>query len=103
MSVCLDKFLHLLANWEMYLSPWVHLLSPLSNHNLMLLAGPVEMAVGLLVAIKPRIGAAVVAAWLFLIIVNLVSAGAFLDVALRDLGLMLAACALGRLSLDYDR
>ena len=61
MSVCLDKFLHLLANWEMYLSPWVHRLLPLSNHNLMLFAGAVEMAAGLLVAIKPRIGAAVVA------------------------------------------
>jgi hypothetical protein len=98
-----DKFLHLLANWQMYLSPLARRFSPLSDHNLMLLVGVVEMAAGLLVAVKPRWGAAVVASWLFLIIVNLVAAGAFLDIALRDFGLMLSACALWRLSSDYYR
>jgi hypothetical protein len=58
----------------------------------------VEIAAGVLVAIKPRIGALVVAAWLLLIILNLVTMGTYLDVALRDLGLALGAVALWRLS-----
>ena len=99
----LDKFLHMLVNWNMYLSPAIAKLSPIGEHNLMLAVGAVEMAAGLLVAIKPRIGSVVVASWLFFIVVNLVSMGNFLDVALRDFGLMLGACALWRLSQDYDR
>jgi hypothetical protein len=60
----------------------------------MFAAGVVEIAAGILVAIRPRIGSLLVAAWLCLIIVNLVTAGAYLDVALRDLGLALGAFAL---------
>ena len=99
----LDKFLHLLVNWNMYLSPTIAKLSPIPTDSLMLLVGAIEMVAGLLVAIKPRIGAAVVGAWLFLIIANLASMGNFLDIALRDLGLMLGSCALWRLAYDYDR
>jgi hypothetical protein len=40
----------------------------------------------------------VVALWLAGIIVNLVSMGAYLDVALRDFGLLVAALTLARLS-----
>jgi hypothetical protein len=69
----------------------------------MLAVGVVEIVAGLLVAVKPRWGAPVVAAWLFLIIVNLVSMGSYLDVALRDLGLALGALALWRLSLAESR
>ncbi|MBZ5724503.1 MAG: hypothetical protein LAP87_05855 [Acidobacteriia bacterium] len=94
----LDKFFHLLANWDQYLAPWIVRLSPISGHSLMLAVGVVEMAAGLLVALKPRVGAPVVAAWLCLIIVSLVSMGAYLDVALRDLGLALGAFALYRLA-----
>jgi hypothetical protein len=99
----LDKFLHLLVDWNQYLSPWIARMSPIGGRELMLVVGAVEILAGVLVAIKPRIGAAVVASWLFLIILNLVSMGSFLDIALRDLGLMLSACALWRLSYDYNR
>jgi hypothetical protein len=68
----------------------------------MLVVGIVEMAAGLIVALRPRIGAYVVAAWLAAIVVNLAIAGTHLDVALRDFGLCLAALALGRLAMTYD-
>src|SRR5438270_4806292 len=99
----LDKFFHLLCNWDQYLAPWAARLSPIGGHNFMLAVGVVEIIAGLLVAVKPRWGAPVVAAWLLLIIVNLVSMGSYLDVALRDLGLALGALALWRLSLAESR
>jgi hypothetical protein len=97
----IDKFFHLLCNWDQYLAPWLTRLSPISGHNLMLVAGGIEILAGVLVALKPRIAAPVVGVWLCLIIVNLVSMGAYLDVALRDLGLAMGAFALWRLSLEF--
>lgn len=99
----IDKFTHLLTNWDQYLAHSVEKMLPMSGHSFMLLVGVVEILAGLLVAIKPRIGAYVVAAWLFGIIVNLLLVSGFYDVALRDFGLMLGAIALGRLSATYDR
>jgi hypothetical protein len=68
----------------------------------MLVAGVVEIVAGLGVFFKPRIFAYVVAAWLLLIIVNLLMIPGYFDVALRDLGLSLGALALARLSSEYD-
>jgi hypothetical protein len=99
----IDKFLHLLTNWDQYLAPGIEKILPFSGHVFMMLVGVVELGAALLVAWKPRIGAYVVAAWLFGIIVNLFILGGFYDVALRDFGLMLAALALARLSSAYDR
>jgi hypothetical protein len=93
-----DKFLDLLTHWDQYLAPALGRVSPLGTHGTMLAAGVVEIAAGLVVATKPRIGAYVVAAWLGGIILNLLILGSFFDVALRDFGLMLGAVALGRLS-----
>lgn len=98
----LDKFFHLLTNWDMYLAPWIARMLPVSGHQFMLAVGAIEVIAGLLVAVKPKIGAPVVAAWLLGIILNLVSMGAFFDIALRDLGLALGATALWRLSLEFD-
>jgi uncharacterized membrane protein YphA (DoxX/SURF4 family) len=98
-----DKFLHLLSNWDQYLAPWIAALSPFSGHHLMQAAGVVEIVAGVLVAIKPKIFAPIVGIWLCLIIINLVSMGAYLDVALRDLGLALGAFALGRLAVDVEQ
>jgi uncharacterized membrane protein YphA (DoxX/SURF4 family) len=97
----LDKFFHLLCNWDQYLAPWIARLSPIGGHNLMLVAGVIEIAAGILVAIKPKIAAPIVGVWLCLIIVNLITMGSYLDVALRDLGLALGAFALWRLSLEF--
>lgn len=98
----LDKFFHVLTNWDMYLAPWIAALSPISGHNLMLLVGLIEIAAGIWVAFWPRSGAYVVAIWLWLIIINLLSYPGYFDIALRDFGLSLGALALGRLSHEFE-
>jgi hypothetical protein len=99
----LDKFFNLLVNWSQYLPSFVNNLVGGHNHQLMMVVGVIEVVAGIGVAFKPRIFAYVVAAWLFLIIVNLLMIPGYFDVALRDLGLMLGALALARLSHDFDR
>ena len=98
----LDKFFHILVNWDMYLAPFIARLSPISGHNLMMIVGVVEIIAGILVAIKPRIGAYVVAAWLWGIIIDLLLVSGYYDVALRDFGLSLGALALARLSMNFE-
>jgi hypothetical protein len=99
----LDKFFHLLVNWDQYLPAFVNNLTGGHGHELMLAAGVIEIVAGLGVAFKPRIFAYVVAAWLLLIVLNLLLIPNFFDVALRDFGLSLGALALARLSHKYDR
>jgi uncharacterized membrane protein YphA (DoxX/SURF4 family) len=99
----LDKFFHLLVNWDQYLSPRIAALLPVAPHTFMQIVGGIEIVAGLLVAVRPRIGAYVVAAWLWGIIVNLLMLPGYYDVALRDFGLSLGALALGRLSCHYDQ
>jgi hypothetical protein len=99
----IDKFTHLLANWDQYLAPAIAKHLPFSAHVFMLLVGVVELVAALMVAVVPRVGAYVVAAWLAGIITNLVIAGGSLDIALRDFGLLLGALALGQLSAVYSR
>ena len=94
----LDKFFNVMVDWPIYLAPWINDIAPGSGQDFMYLVGGVEILAGVLVAIKPRYGAPVVAAWLALIILNLVLLGGAWDIALRDLGLMLGALALGRLA-----
>jgi hypothetical protein len=96
----IDKFFHLLVNWDQYLAPWLANLSPIGGHNLMLVAGVIEVLAGLIVAFKPKVGAALVFAWLWGIIINLLTYPGFYDIALRDFGLSLGALALARLSRD---
>lgn len=97
-----DKFFHILANWDIYCAPAIPHMIGLSVHTFMSIVGVVEIIAGLLVAIAPRIGAWVVAAWLCGIIVNLLMIGSFFDIALRDFGLALGAVALARLSAEYS-
>ena len=97
----LDKFFNLLTDWPKYLSPWLAGLLPFSVPTFFHLIGVIEIAVGLLVALRPHIGGYVVAAWLAGIIFNLLLIPGFYDVALRDFGLLLAALALARLALVF--
>ena len=99
----LDKFFHLLVNWDQYLPGMVANLSPISPHTLMLVVGVIEIVAGIGVALKPRIFAYVVAAWLAVIIINLLLIPGYFDVALRDFGLFLGALALGQLSQQFAR
>ena len=98
-----DKFFNLLVNWTQYLPGFVVNLSGGNGQVLMYVIGVIEIAAGIGVWFKPRIFAYVVAAWLVLIILNLLMIPGYFDVALRDLGLALGALALGRLSQEYSR
>ena len=95
----LDKFLEVLTdNWEGYLAPWVNDIVPGSASDAMLLVGVIEIVAGLVVALAPKFGGLLVAAWLGGIIINLLSLGEFYDIALRDFGLLVAALALSGLA-----
>ena len=95
----LDKFANVLTDdWTKYLATEFNDLIPGSAADAMHIVGVVEIAAGLLVAVSPRIGGLVVAAWLAGIIVNLLLVGGYGDIALRDFGLLLGALTLSRLA-----
>lgn len=95
----LDKFFNLLTNWEQYASPLVLSIVPLSASALMKTAGVIEMIAGIAVlAGLTRLGGYVVAAWLALIAISLVTSGRFFDVAVRDLVLAVGAFTLARVT-----
>jgi hypothetical protein len=98
----LDKFAGVLVDWDVYLAPWIDDILPGSATDAMYLVGVVEIAAGLIVAVAPRIGAPLVAAWLGGIIVNLLTHSGYYDIALRDFGLLVGALALWRLSAQYS-
>jgi hypothetical protein len=97
----LDKFTHFLTDWDKYLAPVVADLLPFSAQTFMLFVGVVEIGAAILVAVRPQIGAYVVAAWLAAIVINLLLIPGYFDIALRDFGLMLGALALARLSEEF--
>lgn len=97
-----DKFFGLMVDWDKYLAPAFADLSPFSVHTSMYIVGVIEIVAGIVVALRPRLGAPVVAAWLLGIILNLLLIPGYYDVALRDFGLLLAAVALARLAAAYD-
>lgn len=97
----LDKFFHLLVNWDQYLAPFIVNLMGGYGHQFMLAVGVIEIIAGIGVAWKPRIFAYVVCAWLLAIIVNLMMIPGYYDVAVRDFGLALGAFALARLSQEF--
>ena len=95
----LDKYFNLLTNWTGYISPLALKILPFSGQTFMHIVGVIEMIVGLAILTKwTRMGAYVASAWLLLIAVNLVSTGMFLDVAVRDVEMALAAFVLARIT-----
>jgi hypothetical protein len=97
-----DKFTNLLTDWVRYLAPSIAHLSPFTPTTTMYAVGVVEVVAGVVVALHPRLGGAVVALWLAGIVLNLLLLGTYYDVALRDVGLLLGAVALQRLSTRFD-
>jgi hypothetical protein len=94
----LDKFAHVLVDWDVYLAPELTDLFNTEAHTLMYFVGAIEIVAGLVVALAPRFGGYLVAAWLAGIIVNLLLMAEFYDIALRDFGLLLGALTLARLA-----
>lgn len=97
-----DKFAHVLVNWDKYLAPRISDHLPGTPHQAMYVVGIIEIVAGLVVALRPRFGGYLVAAWLLGIIANLLLIPGFYDVALRDFGLLIAALALARLATAFD-
>ncbi len=95
----LDKFTHLLTDWNQYLSPLVQRVLPVSTNTFMQAVGVIEIAAGALVLTKfTRAGAYVVSAWLTGIAINLVSTGQYFDIAVRDLVMALGAYTLAKMT-----
>ena len=98
----LDKFFNIMVDWESYLAPWINDIIPGSASTAMHLVGVIEIIAGIAVALKPRYGAYIVAAWLAGIVIDLLTYSGYYDIALRDFGLMLGALTLARLASKYD-
>jgi hypothetical protein len=99
----LDKFIGLLADWPGYVAPLVAAALPVSPDAFMRVVGVIEMAVGAAILTRwPREGAWVAMVWLGLIAGNLVLGGHFLDVAVRDVEMAIAAFALARLTEAHE-
>src|SRR5581483_9286112 len=79
-----DKFTNLLVDWDKYLSPEVEERLPVDGRTFMRLVGVIEIVAGVLVLRRPRLGGAIVSAWLAGITGNLLSMGKYLDIAARD-------------------
>jgi hypothetical protein len=97
----LDKFAHVLVNWDLYLAPRLNDIIPGTAHEAMYAVGVIEIVAGLVVAFRPRFGGYLVAAWLAGIIANLLIIPDFYDIALRDFGLLLGALTLARLATAF--
>jgi hypothetical protein len=91
-----DKFTNLLVNWTRYLSPTIS--KVIDAHLFMEVVGVIEIGVGLITIFNPRVAGYILALWFLGIIINLLSIPGYLDIALRDLGLLLAALALSELA-----
>jgi uncharacterized membrane protein YphA (DoxX/SURF4 family) len=98
----LDKFTNLLTNWTQYLNPLLAQALPLSPHTFMGVVGVIEIAAGVLVYFRPRLGGYVVSAWLACIALSLIASGSFLDVAVRDAVMAVSAFTLAKLSPPLD-
>jgi hypothetical protein len=98
----LDKFTNLLTDWTTYLAPAIDRVVPGTASGAMMAVGVIEIVAGLVVAVRPKVGGYLVAAWLAGIITNLLLLGDHYDVALRDFGLLLAALALARLATAFQ-
>ncbi len=94
----LDKFTDILADWEKYLHPGMVDMLPFSPHTFMMIVGVIEIVAGIIVLMRPAIGGYIVAAWLTLIALTLIASGNYLDVAVRDLVMAIAAFSMARIS-----
>ena len=102
LTVGADKFFDVLAPWRDYLAPTIPDVLGMSAQRIMYTVGVIEILAGLLVAFAPRLGGWLMAGWLWLIVANLLLMPGYVDVALRDAGLSLAALALARLATQYE-
>jgi uncharacterized membrane protein YphA (DoxX/SURF4 family) len=95
----LDKVLTgWIVDWSIYVSPQVIHYIPVTVAQLLLLVGIIEITAGVLVWFYPRFGAYIVATWMLLIIINLITMNKFYDIIARDAVIGIGALALAWLS-----
>jgi uncharacterized membrane protein YphA (DoxX/SURF4 family) len=95
----LDKFFNRLTNWDMYLNPVIPQMLHVAPSTFMHIVGIVEMIAGVLVLTRwTRYAAYIVSGWLVAISLSLLMQPLFLDIAVRDLELALAAFVLAKLT-----
>lgn len=93
-----DKFTNILTNWEQYINPTMANLLPFSTSVFMMIVGVIEIIAGIIVLKKPEIGGYIVAAWLTVIALTLLFGFNYVDVAVRDLVMAIAALSMAKLS-----
>jgi hypothetical protein len=93
-----DKFVNILTNWEQYIHPGIAGMLPLSAHVFMMVVGVIEIVAGILVLKKTEIGGYIVAAWLTLIGLTLLASFNYVDVAVRDFVMAIAAFSMARMA-----
>ena len=98
----LDKFMHLLTDWNQYLAPIVTNVIPVSPGSFMNVVGVIEIIAGIIVFVRPKLGSIIVGIWLIAIAINLLLTGQYFDVAVRDVVMAIGAFCLYTL-LDDDR
>lgn len=94
----LDKFTNILTNWEQYVHPGLGSMLPFSASVFMMIVGVIEIVAGIIVLKKTEIGGYIVAAWLTLIALTLLASFKFMDVAVRDLVMAIAAFSIARIA-----
>ncbi|MGE0771370.1 MAG: hypothetical protein AB7K37_06650 [Cyclobacteriaceae bacterium] len=92
-----DKFTNILADWSQYLSDGLAGMLPFASSTFMMIVGVIEIAAGVLVLTKTKLGAIIVSAWLMLIALTLIFSWTYVDVAVRDLVMAVAAFSLAKL------
>ncbi len=98
----LDKFFNKVTMWEQYIGPYAINIVPVELNKLMMGIGAFEVVLGALILAKPRLGGFLAAAWLIVFAVNLISMGAFYDIAVRDAVIAVGALALSLLTCSKE-
>lgn len=93
-----DKFTNLLTNWEQYVNPSIAGLLPFSPSVFMMIVGVIEIVAGIIVLKKTKIGGYIVAGWLTVVALTLLIGFNYVDVAVRDLVMAIAAFSMARIS-----
>lgn len=99
----LDKYFHFIVNWNMYLNPAIPELFHMSAITFMYIVGFIEIFAGLVVLARPVFGGYLVAAWLMVIVINLLSMGMYFDIAIRDTAMAIGAYVLVLLTQELRR
>lgn len=110
----LDKYFDLLSDWYIYLNLAIPEFLNLTPVTFMYSVGAIEIIMGLLVFIRPRIGGYIIAVWLLAICINLISMGSHMhegygyfmrhyDIVIRDIVIAVGAYVLVLLSKELNK